>query len=281
MTTIAYDRPVKDLIDKLSATGHVTHRSYKKASVTLHHNAGRLSHEGVLRVWQTRPASAHFDVDAAGDVAQFVKEHEYAWAAGTTWGNVESIHVEMANETLGPEWRVSETTWRGAARLAGWLFANVVDGRPRPNKNNLFYHHDWKPTICAGPFMDKIYDKVLAEAQVAYDHFKANPPAPRPAAPRPTTHKSSTQIAAEVWAGKWGSGDDRVARLKKAGYNPKFIQDLINRGVGKRAAVRKTISQIAAEVLDGKWGNGDERIHRLINAGYNPRVVQTEVNRRL
>ncbi|MEI5528027.1 N-acetylmuramoyl-L-alanine amidase [Streptomyces brasiliscabiei] len=168
--TIPYDRPVADFIDELSATGHVTHTSYKKTSVTLHHNAGRLSHQGVLDVWKVRPASAHFDVDAAGAVAQYVKVNEYAWAVGNTAGNQGSISIEMANATLAPNWTVGEATWNNAARLAGRLFAEVVG--ERPSGNNLFYHHHWSSTVCAGPHMDQIYDKVLAAAQVAYDHFK-------------------------------------------------------------------------------------------------------------
>jgi hypothetical protein len=87
VTTIAYDLPVKDLIAGLDATGHVTHTAYRKTSVTFHHNGGRLSHEGVLEVWKTREASAHFDVDGNGAVAQYVRVNEYAWATGNTEGN--------------------------------------------------------------------------------------------------------------------------------------------------------------------------------------------------
>ncbi|MFI9251189.1 peptidoglycan-binding protein [Streptomyces sp. NPDC053069] len=177
--TIAYDRTVSNLIDDLSATGHVTHKPYRKTSVTLHHNGGRLSHQGVLNVWRTRPASAHFDVDAAGAVAQYVKVNEYAWAVGDMAGNQSSISIEMANETLAPGWTVAEATWKSAARLAGWHFAKVIG--ERPSRSNLFYHHHWSSTACAGPYMDTIYDKVLAAAQEAYDHFKDSHPAPRPA----------------------------------------------------------------------------------------------------
>ncbi|MFJ7074503.1 N-acetylmuramoyl-L-alanine amidase [Streptomyces sp. NPDC098781] len=176
--TIPYDRPVVDFIDQLSATGHVTHTSYTKTSVTLHHNAGRLSHQGVLDVWKVRPASAHFDVDADGAVAQYVKVNEYAWAVGNTVGNQSSISIEMANETLDPNWRVGQATWKNAARLAGWLFAKVIG--ERPSGSNLFYHHHWSSTLCAGPSMDRIYDEVLAAAQVAYDHFENADPTPRP-----------------------------------------------------------------------------------------------------
>lgn len=168
---IAYDQPVKDLIDELNATGHVTHKSYAKKSVTLHHNGGRLSHEGVLNVWKTRPASAHFDVDRYGAVAQYVIANEYAWACGNTTGNVESISIEMANSTLSPTWEVLDITWKNAARLAGWLFAKVIQGRPRPSKSNLHYHHYWKATLCAGPYMDRVYSQVLTEAQKWYEYF--------------------------------------------------------------------------------------------------------------
>lgn len=282
---IAYDRPVKNLIDALSATDHVTHKAYRKTSVTLHHNGGRLSHEGVLSVWKVRPASAHFDVDRAGAVCQYVKVNEYAWAVGNTAGNQSTISIEMANETVAPEWKVSDVTWKSAARLAGWLFAKVIGARP--SKDNFFYHHRWSSTACAGPYMDKIYGQVLAEAQRVYDYYKAASAPPRPAQPNRGPHKSNTQICAEVWAGKWGSGPDRAKRLKAAGYNPVLIQSLINKGVGNAgstkppAPVRKTVAQLAVEVIAGKWGTGDDRIHRLRRAGYNAEAVQAEVNKRV
>jgi hypothetical protein len=149
-----------------------------KTSVTLHHNAARLSHQGVLDVWKVRPASAHFDVDAAGAVAQYVKVNEYAWAVGNTVGNQRSISIEMANATLAPNWTVGQATWKNAARLAGWLFAKVIG--QRPSRSNLVYHHHWSSTVCAGPFMDRIYDEVLAAAQVAYDSFTDAQPTLRP-----------------------------------------------------------------------------------------------------
>lgn len=184
--TIAYDRSVKNLIDALSATGHVTHTAYRKDMVTIHHNGGRLSHEGCLEVWKTRPASAHFDVDGKGDVAQYVKVNEYAWATGNTEGNKRSISIEMANATLSPSWQVAEATWKNAARLAGWLFARVIGARP--TSATLVPHHHWTSTECAGPYMDGIWSQVLAEANHWYDVFVGGPivrpgPPPKPPAP--------------------------------------------------------------------------------------------------
>ena len=280
---IKYDQPVKNLIDELSATGHVTHTAYRKDSVTFHHNAGRLSHEGVLNVWKTRPASAHFDVDGKGAVAQYVKPNEYAWAVGNKSGNQRTISIELANSSTGDPWPVATATWKSGARLAGWLFAKVIGARP--TSANVHFHHHWSSTVCAGPYMDSVYSQLLAEVVKWYNFFKQGDVAvvqpPRP----PAARKSNTQIAAEVWAGKWGTGSDRAARLKKAGYNPTLIQQLVNKGVGKRGVVddpkRKSNATIAAEVIAGKWGNGPDRVRRLTRAGYDAAAVQREVNKRV
>lgn len=183
MTSVVnYDLPVTNLIDELSATGHVTHIAYRKTSVTLHHNGGRLSHRGVLDVWKTRPASAHFDVDGNGRVAQYVKVNEYAWAVGNTQGNKETISIEMANSHLEPTWQVSEQTWMNAARLSGWLFAKVI-GVP-PTASNLFQHSHWRSTICAGPYITRLWPDIMLEANRAYELFKK--PVAKPLPPKPT-----------------------------------------------------------------------------------------------
>jgi len=285
MGTIAYDQNVADFISALSATGHVTHTKYKKTSVTFHHNAGNLTHAGVLSVWKTRPASAHFDVDSHGRVAQYVDVKEYAWAAGKREGNESSIHIEMADEKFAPDWEVSETTWKSAARLAGWLFAHVI--REAPVKGNVHYHHDWSATACPGPYMDSIRSEVLAEVKKWYKYFTddkndASPSSPRPSTPAPK--KSVHQIALEVIDQKWGNGDVRVNRLKEAGYDPKSVQAEVNRLLSSTTKPkRKSINEIAHEIIDGKgnWGDGATRVERLTKAGYNANTVQKEVNRLL
>lgn len=282
MTAIAYDRPVKNLIAGLDATGHVTHTQHRKTKVTIHHNGGRLSHEGVLSVWQSRPASAHFNVDAGGTVAQYVRVNEYAWATGSTAGNQSSISIEMCNETVGPEWRVSETTWRSAARLAGWLFARVIG--TRPNHDNLVRHKSWSATACPGPHMDGQWNAFVGAAQSAYDSFAGGG---TPTTPPPSGgggRKSVSQLADEVIAGHWGNGPDRVHRLNAAGYDYHAVQAEVNRklgGGGSAPAPGKSVQQLADEVLRGEWGNDPDRRNRLQAAGHDASAVQAEVNRRL
>lgn len=283
MATIAYDQAVADFISALSATGHVTHTKYKKTSVTFHHNGGNLTHAGVLSVWKTRPASAHFDVDAQGRIAQYVQVQEYAWAVGNRAGNESTISIEMANSSFSPKWEVSEVTWKEAARLAGWLFAHVI--KAAPTKDNVHYHHDWSATECPGPFMDSIRSKVLAEVKKWYKHFTDDENDSSPSSPRPTTpepKKSYTEVARDVIAGKYGNGDVRIKKLKDAGYDPKTVQTEVNRLLSSTTKPkRKSINEIAHEVIDQKWGNGADRVARLTKAGYNANTVQKEVNRLL
>lgn len=277
---IDYDRPVKDYIADLSRTGHVTHSSHKKTSVTLHHNAGvNISHAGILGIWKSRPASAHFDVDKSGNVAQFVKVDEYAWAVGDASGNSSSISIEMANSHGASTWDVSETTWKAAARLAGWLFAHVI--KAKPTKSNLLPHHHWSSTACPGPFVDKHFAEILKEVVSAYNEFTGD----KPATGGTSSGKKKTvpEIASEVIAGKWGNGDDRVRRLRAASYDPNAIQTEVNRQMhaGTTATPKKSITEIAREVIAGKWSNGDDRKSRLKKAGYDYNKIQAEVNRLL
>lgn len=279
-----YDRPVRNMVAALNKTGHVTHTKHRKTKVTLHHNGGRLSHDGVLNVWKTRPASAHLNVDGQATVAQFVELNEYAWSTGSTKGNQESISIEMANSATGGNWPVAIATWKEAARLAGWVFAVVIGARP--TKDNLVVHKHWKATVCAGPYIDSVMPQILQIAQQSYDFFRSGgSPAPKPPspAPAPAPRKTNAQIASEVLAGQWGNGVERQRRLQAAGYNYAAIQTEVNRrlGGGAPAAHRPSLYEIAQQVIAGQWGNNPVRRQRLEGAGYNYRQVQDEVNRQL
>ena len=98
-----------------------------------------------------------------------------------------------------------------------------------------------------------------------------------------TPSKSINDIAREVINGAWGNGDDRVKRLKAAGYNYNEVQNAVNSILkgGSGATTTKSIETIAREVIAGKWGNGSDRKARLQAAGYNYSQVQAKVNQLL
>lgn len=264
---INYDQPVRDLIDELSATGHVTHKKHRKSSVTLHHNAGTGGHDRVLRTWQTRPASAHFNVDQRGTVAQYVKVNEYAWATGNTEGNARSISIEMTNSGGHPNWPVNEETWRSAARLVAWLHWKILG--TRPTRDTVKYHSDWKATACPGPHMKSRRNAVLRVAQEAYDEFTGSSspttqpsrPTPRPSTSTPEIVKKHQRILEVPDDGKWGPNtDSRAIQMRNASWT--YSGWPVKR---KMAHDIKVVQRVIDTKDDGVWGpNSQEALEGWI-----------------
>lgn len=92
-----------------------------------------------------------------------------------------------------------------------------------------------------------------------------------------SSKKSVDELAQEVIAGKWGSGDARKTALKNAGYDYDAVQKRVN-GILSSTSGKKSVTEIAKEVIAGKWGNGEERKTKLRAAGYDPSEVQKKVN---
>lgn len=212
--SIGYD-PIIDLISKVNDSGHVTHKKFKKKSVTLHGNEANLTHEGALSAWRSRGISMHFDVDILGRIAQGVVANEYAWAVGDNVGNEESIHIDMANKTLAPKWEFSESTMRSTTRLIGWLFAYIIDDHP--SRNNVLTHDHWSDINCPGPYFESIFDSFLTEAQGWYESFRYDQKTPTPKFNvRTDTPEDVKQITAiqEILGidstGEWNSETDQA-----------------------------------------------------------------------
>lgn len=98
------------------------------------------------------------------------------------------------------------------------------------------------------------------------------------AASAKTNNKTVEELANEVIAGKWDSGDKRKRLLTSAGYDYSAVQTRVNELLSKSSSPQKTTEEIAKEVIAGKWGNGDERKKKLTAAGYDYDSVQLLVN---
>lgn len=118
-------------------------------------------------------------------------------------------------------------------------------------------------------------DKAVQAVADCFDNAVVSKPVP---APTPTK-KSVDEIAKEVIAGEWSSGQDRFNRLANAGYNAQQVQNRVNELLGATSKPQlKSIDTVAREVLAGQWGNGADRKARLEKAGYNYNQVQSRVN---
>jgi hypothetical protein len=103
-------------------------------------------------------------------------------------------------------------------------------------------------------------------------------------APAPSPGSSLSEIAREVIAGLWGSGQERKDRLTAAGHDYTAVQTWVNEILarGNESAGNVTpapdLDTVAWAVIRGEYGVGQDRISRLTAAGYDAAAVQARVN---
>lgn len=159
--------------------------------VVVHYNAGNLTAEGCYSVWQTREASAHYQVEDGGRVGQLVWDRDTAWHAGNWDQNCRSIGIEHANRADGT---VSEACLDNGAHLTAAVCKAYGLGRPEWLVN-VFPHKHFQDTSCPGQIYGSQKDAYIRRAQAWYDFMVgagAEPsgdpepaPAPEPSAPAP------------------------------------------------------------------------------------------------
>lgn len=110
-----------------------------------------------------------------------------------------------------------------------------------PWKNITIWQYGSNPIDCNVGYLDRAAWSRIAGANTT--SAKPSTPAAAPA------KKSEDTIAAEVIAGKWGNGQDRVNRLKQAGYNPAAIQAKVNAKLGAAKPAARTYTVRAGDNL--------------------------------
>lgn len=137
--------------------------------VIVHHNGGNLSVRGCYSVWQTRPASAHYQVCSDGTIGQLVWDRDTAWHASDWGANLTSIGIEHADCQSDP-WRISDACLDAGAHLVAAVCRFYGLGRPEWGVN-LFGHSDFAPTECPASLAEggSQHDEYVARAQWWYD----------------------------------------------------------------------------------------------------------------
>lgn len=150
--------------------------------IVRHHNAGvRLSTADCWNLWQTREASAHYQVEDDGRIGQLVWDRDTAWHAANLTRNQESIGIEHAN-TAGPQqdWPISDATIDAGAHLAAALCKVHGLGRPAFGVN-IRDHKETGQTGCpwhlSGP-AGKYHKAWMDAAQAHYDRMTGGTSSP-------------------------------------------------------------------------------------------------------
>ena len=229
----------------------------KIRKIVLHHNAANLTIRGCWEVWQTREASAHYQVDVNGRIGQFVHDWDKAWHAGDA--NTDSIGIEHANNHVEP-YTISEATLDNGAHLVAALCKYYGLGRPQWHVN-VFGHRDYMSTECPGEIYDSQRATYMARAAYWYDVMsgktssKTSPGEPAPKVPT---------VVVDGWAGEQtvsalqhllgtpadGWIDDQYEHLSD--YVPAFTT--IRHGTSGSPCIRALQSKLGVET-DGQLGH--------------------------
>lgn len=134
-------------------------------AVVLHHNAANLSLRGCWETWQTRRASAHYQVDISGRIGQYVHDGDMAWHAGNA--NCFTIGIEHANNRLAPAWTISDATLDNGSHLVAALCHAYRLGEPRWGVN-IFPHQYFMSTGCPGAIAGAQRDRYMSRARAWY-----------------------------------------------------------------------------------------------------------------
>ena len=143
--------------------------------IVLHHNGGTLTTEQCYQVWQTREASAHYQVEITGRIGQLVNDSDTAWHAGDLNANQTSIGIEHANNALAPNWTVSDATLDAGAHLVAAICRYYGLGRPVWGQN-VFGHKNFYATDCPGALAGAQNAAYMARASYYYDNLTGGTP---------------------------------------------------------------------------------------------------------
>lgn len=147
-------------------------RAARLRAVVLHHNAGNLTTEDCWRVWQTREASAHYQVEANGTIGQLVRDRDTAWHAGSA--NPYTIGIEHANNQYAPAWTISDATLENGAHLVAAICAVYQLGIPTWGVN-VYPHQHFMNTGCPGAIAGAQRDHYMARARDFYAEMTGKP----------------------------------------------------------------------------------------------------------
>lgn len=215
-------------------------------------------------------------------VDAFVSIHHNAFTG--QWNDVTGVEIYTDRNYTEADERLANAIYKNMPTYTG------LKGRGIKRSNWTVINQNKIPAVLVeGGFMDSNNDyKVITSEQGQLGYAKAVAEGlieflgltKKQIAPQVT--KSIVDLANEVIAGKWGTGE---ARKKALGSLYNEVQAKVNEILkGKKTQTKpalKSIDVIAKEVIEGKWGNGSNRKQKLTAAGYDYNAIQKIVNKKL
>ena len=160
-------------------------RRSKISKITIHHMAGNLTIEqcGIGFSEKSRKASANYGVGTDGRIGLYVEEKNRSWASSSPENDNIAVTIEVANDTIGSNWHVSDKALESCINLCVDICKR--NGIKRLNftgdkSGTLTMHRYFTATACPGGYLASIFpyianevNKRLSGAQTPKKEFKS------------------------------------------------------------------------------------------------------------
>ena len=177
----------------------------KLIGLAVHHWASNNMSGFNRLVRSSDPASVNYMILNSGSLVGSVDERNRAWTSGGAERDNQRITVEIQNQTLGPDWRISDAAYDTLVRF----YADVANYHDfAPSRANIKGHQELgAATACPGPYLLDRLDDVAREA-AALGGNPSRPSNPKPIKPfNPRTDKLDVD-------GRWGKDTTKKAQFE-------------------------------------------------------------------
>jgi N-acetyl-anhydromuramyl-L-alanine amidase AmpD len=136
--------------------------------ITIHHMAGNLSVETCGRIFanKSRGASSNYGVDSKGRIGMYVEEKHRSWCSSSRSNDIQAITIEVANDSKGPQWHVSDKALAALIDLCTDICKrNGIKELKYTGdaSGNLTKHEYFDNTNCPGPYLGGKFPYIAAE----------------------------------------------------------------------------------------------------------------------
>lgn len=126
--------------------------------ITVHHMAGNLTVETCGNVFasSSRQASSNYGIGTDGRVGMYVEEKDRAWTSSNGANDRQAVTIEVANDSLAPNWTVSDTAWNKLVDLCVDICKrNGISSLTwtGDSSGTLTTHDMFANTNCPGPYL--------------------------------------------------------------------------------------------------------------------------------
>lgn len=136
--------------------------------ITIHHMAGNCSIEtcGDIFAAKSRQASSNYGIGSDGRIGLYVEEKNRAWTSSSRSNDNVAITIEVANDSKGPEWHVSDKAMSALIDLCVDICKR--NGIKELNytgdaSGNLTKHEYFTNTNCPGPYLGGKFSYIADE----------------------------------------------------------------------------------------------------------------------